>query len=304
MAEPKERIRVHAGRGGGPKSDATARAVAEFKGGARSNIEVPGPRTLYEALLSAARDPDVDADKMEKVADLLMKVESNEARKAFRRAFNQMKAVLPEIDMDGNIDHGEGRTAKGNKKLRTMYSTYPNLKRICDPILRAHGFSFNNVIEPSPDGAKINVVGYLGHDDGHEMVSRFPIGNDPSGSKNPAQGWGSASSYGKRYNFILMLDIVSRYPKDLDNDGYKRRDVDTDSQVEVLVSDEQATKVRDAVQSCGVGLEKFCAKFGVESISDLPASKFNDAIKACRNYAQEIEKRTKPAEDDRFPGDH
>lgn len=295
----KERVRVQAGRGGAPREAGKAMAIVQ-KGDPFP--VAAAPTTLYQAIIQAARDPTIDADKMKTLVDLQMQVEANEARKAFTRAFNALQEELPIINKDGIIDHGEGTTAKGNKKLKTKWATYPNIMRICGPLLKKHGFTLSNVIEPAADISRIVVVGYLEHIEGHSRISRFPLGVDASGGKNNNQGWGSSQQYGMRYNAIALLNIVSEAREDLDNDGFKRKGSDVGSQLEILVTDEQAAKVREAVQTCGVGLEKFCAKFGVESISDLSASKFNDAIRACKNYAQEIEKRTaKPVKG--FPGD-
>ena len=211
MAESKERVRVQAGRGGGPKTS-QALALAPHNRGAM-RLEPEPPATLYGAIIQAARDPAVDAEKMKTLVELQIKVEKWEAEKAFTRAFNALQAELPSIDKDGKIDHGDGTTARGNRRLKARYSTYPNLMSVCRPLLRQHGFTFNNVIEPSTDGAKIVVVGYLTHIDGHGMKSDFPLGADAGPGRSAAQAWGSASSYGKRYNWIpSSSDIVSEAP--------------------------------------------------------------------------------------------
>lgn len=296
--EQKERVRVQAGRQGAPKRNEVT-VVQQ-----NAPVAAPAPTTLYGAIIAAARDPSVDADKMEKLVDLQMKVEANEARKAFTRAFAALKRHLPHINKDGNIDHGDehGRTKSGKKALKTRYATYPALMEVCEPLLDEHGFTLSSVIEPSADGVKINVVSYLEHVDGHSRVSRFPLGADASGGKNNNQGWGSSQQYGMRYNAIALLNIVTKDPRDSDNDGYPK----PESQEIVLVSMEQAQRLRVAIDECGVGADRFCKKFGVDSIPDLPANKFNDALKACKHYADEKAKHAKtagPSTDETFPGD-
>jgi ERF superfamily len=283
MAESKERVRVQAGRGGGPKIS-QALAVAN---------QQPQPATLYSAIIQAARDPAVNAEKMKTLVELQIQVEKWEAQKAFTRAFNALQFELPTINKDGYIDHGEGTTKTGKPKLKARYSTYPNLMGVCRPLLKKHGLTFNNTVEPTPDIGRINIVGYLTHIDGHGMKSIFPLGADAGPGRSAAQAWGSASSYGKRYNLILTLDIVSEAPQDRDDDGHKARiepinadgfPGDTIVTEQVLVSEDQLMKVIDAIEACGVGTKKFCAKYGIEKVSDLPASMFADAITACKNY--------------------
>lgn len=245
----------------------------------------PEPATLYQALIQIARDPSADVAKMHAAKDLLLQLESNEARKAFTRAFNALQFELPTIDKDGRIDHGEGTTARGNRKLKAMYSTYPNLMRVCRPLLKAHGFTFNNAIEPTTDQTKIIVVGYLTHVDGHAMKSEFPLGADAGPGRSTAQAWGSATSYGRRYNLILLLDIVSEAPQDADDDGFsKKKNTDGDTTGIVLVSDDQAISLRDAIEANGLNTKKFCEKYQIKRVIDLPAQTFEAAIMACKNY--------------------
>lgn len=261
--------------------------------------------TLYQAILHAARDPAVDAAKVKMLVELQIQIEERDAKKAFTRAFNALQFELPEIDKDGYLDHGDGTTAKGNSKLKTRYSTYPNLMFYCRPLLKKHGFTFNNVLEPSADGTKIDVVGYLVHDEGHGMASRFPLEKDPTGRKVGPQQSGSGASYAKRYNLILMLDIVSKLPADGDNDGKPRREVSSQAPDDSPLTMEQAEQLRKAIDDCGVGDEKFREKFGIDAISDLPGSLFKKAMEACRNYAKEVAaaRAKRPAADDTFPGD-
>ena len=181
----------------------------------------PAPRSMLEVIAQAVMNPACDVAKMEALLNMQERIEANDAKKAFTRAFNALQEELPIINKDGLIDHGDGVTAKGNKKLKTKWATYPNIMRVCGPLLKKHGFTLSNVIEPSADAARIVVVGYLEHIDGHSRVSRFPLGIDATGGKNNNQGWGSSQQYGMRYNAIALLNIVSEAKQDDDNDGFR-----------------------------------------------------------------------------------
>lgn len=257
------------------------------------------PTTFLEVLYRASVDPRCDAAKMETLLNMQERIEATEARKAFTVAFNALQAELPVITKDGLIDHGEGTTARGNAKLKASYSTYPNLMRICRPLLKKHGFTFNNTTEPTADGTRIAVVGYLTHVGGHGMKTSFPLGADAGPGRSNAQAWGSASSYGKRYNLILLLDIVSEAPFDQDDDARKKskaKIVETDASDpistgrggdtfpgdKVFLSEKQAMELRDAIEACGVPMKVFTDKFG--EVSKLAASEFRNALASCANY--------------------
>lgn len=238
----------------------------------------PEPKNLYAAIIAAASNPAVDVDKMEKLVDLQIRIEEREAEKAFIAAFNALQFELPTITRDGLIDHGEGTTARGNQRMKARYSTYPNLMGVCRPLLKKHGFTFNNVIEPSTDGTKSDVVGYLQHIAGHKMKSHFPLTPDDTGRKNSQQARGSGGSYGKRYNLIFLLDIVSELPQDQDNDGHSRKQPDP------LISPAEVQELAIALEDAGVDAEVFCEKYDIATVADLPQKRLPEVKKALADH--------------------
>lgn len=259
-------------------------------GGEASPPALREPKSFLEVIMQAALDPRCDTAKMEALLSMQERIETAAAKKAFTAAFAKLQEELPVIDKDGVIDHGEGRTARGNAKLKARWATYPNLMAICNPLLKKNGFTLAGVVEPSADGSKINVVSYLTHNGGHERISRFPMTADSTGGKNNQQGWGSSQQYAMRYNAIMLLNIITKDPRDIDNDGFAKSVVtETDNSPRAAgdapkINEEQAMQLREAIESCGVTLKTFKAKFRVEAVADLPASEFNNALASCANY--------------------
>ena len=285
MTEAKERHRVQAGR----------ELVVEQ---AKLPESPSSPRSILQTIAEAAANPYCDAEKMRALHQLLKDIEEHEGKKAFTRAFNALQAELPAITRDGKIDHssdGGDRTRSGKKALKTAYATYPNIMRVVNPLLKKHGFTLSNVVEPTLDGARINVVGYLEHIDGHSRISRFPMSIDVTGGKNNQQGWGSSQQYAMRYNAIALLNIVSEAAQDQDNDGYSKGPIskqDIRDHVEGSfpgdrISDDQFMKLKEAIEGCGVPEAKVLEKYNIEKLRDLPVAKFTDAMTACRHYAEQ-----------------
>ena len=249
---------------------------------------------MIEVIFRASINPKCDPEKMRALLDMQRSIAKDEARMAFTRAFNELQSSLPVITRDGFIDHGDGLTAKGNKKLKTSYSTYPNLMGVCRPRLKQNGFTFNNVIEPSLDGVKADVVGYLTHVGGHAMVSRFPLMVDVTGKKNNQQGFGSGASYGKRYNLIMLLDIVSEAPMDQDRDGARVGPApgsvggdfpgDIPFNREPSIDAEGFAKLVEAIADCGVTQDQVLKKYRIKNLKDLPASLLEATLTSCANY--------------------
>jgi hypothetical protein len=237
--------------------------------------------------MTAATDPRCDTGKMQALLDMQERIEERDAQKAWTRAFNAMQGELPAIDKDGKIDHGEGTTARGNQKLKTRFSTFPALNDVCKPIMKRHGFTLGSLVEPGLDG-KIEVVSTLEHVEGKAKTSRFPMTLDTTGGKNNQQGAGSSMQYGMRYNMIALLQIVTKAPADVDNDGFPKDDPITAAQLKELI------KLAD---DAGADKEKFCIVMSVDSFADIRQSKFAEAKKQLERKLAQKRKA------DTFPGD-
>lgn len=246
----------------------------------------PRPRSMLEVIAEAVANPACDVEKMKALLDMQERIEANEAKKQFTDAFIALQAALPSIRRDGKIEirekDSQGRR-EGRVQQATPYATFNEIHKALKPLLVSHGFTLAFSTEPSSDLTRIMVRGILEHRGGYSRETVFPLPAETSGSKNNVQGWGSSMSYGKRYCTIALLNIVSHAEEDRDLDGRAAADV----QVE-LVSEDQALKLRDAIEACGVGTEKFCQKYKIEKVTDLPASLFGSAVKACDHYAKSV----------------
>lgn len=226
---------------------------------------------MLEVVIAAVRDPACDVAKMQALLDMQERLEDRDAKKAFTVAFNALQAKLPTISRDGKIDHGEGLTKKGNAKLKTRYATYPNIMEVVGPLLKQHGFTLSNSVEPF--GSGMAVVGCLEHIAGHSKTTRFPLTVDASGGKNNQQGWGSSQQYGMRYNAIALLNIVSRDPRDADNDGHPAPEENPN------ITEDQFKRIMRECDELDVDKAAFCDLLGVPSIREIPAAQFDQAMK-------------------------
>jgi hypothetical protein len=167
--------------------------VADYAGGILAVIE------------RAARDPNTDIDKLERLFALRERIEERAAKQAFIEAKIAMRPELPEITMKGHIIIRDRQ--KADVIIQdTPFARFEDIHEAVMPILTAHGFdlSFRNGL--SPDG-KVRVTTILSHCDGHEEETHFDLPHDGSGSKNSVQAVGSSTSYGKRYGVLSILNI-------------------------------------------------------------------------------------------------
>lgn len=259
-------------------------------------------KSMLQIVAEAAANPNVDVAKMQALLDMQEKLEREESRKAFIRDFIALSEDMPSISQDGKIKvlkkGADGQRVEGRDKVQqeTPYATFNNIARTIKPLLRKYGFALSFSTEPTTNGDRIIVKGLLEHNMGYSRTTSFPLPAETSGSKNNVQGWGSSMSYGKRYATIALLNIVSHAAEDADRDGHapdkgKRatkaiQDDVVDGDAVELCNDAQRKAVREAIKFCGVSDKTFCQHFGVDKVENLPAAEFDNALLACRQYAE------------------
>lgn len=253
-------------------------------------------RSFLAVIAAAAADPKCDVTKMQALLDMQKQMDDRESVKAFTRDFIALQRVLPVINRDGKIEIREkdprtGSREHGRIQQATPYATYPNIMKVCKPLMEDHGFALASWVEPEPGGQRIVVVSQLDHVEHHHRQSRFPLPAETSGSKNNVQGWGSAQQYGMRYNAIALLNIVSEAPQDRDNDGHqgnfkpaKGGGVAEVPEEVVTISAAQAHEIEALLEWAGISEKNFCTHYGIAEIKALPAELFAAAEKEIKDH--------------------
>lgn len=171
-------------------------------------VPTPPQAVTPMALIEIAVNQNADINKIEKLMELQLRWEANEARKAYVAAMKSAKAEIPEIVKNRTVSFGEGR--------KTEY-TYATLDNICDkvvPVLSRHGITHRWRTEQH-DG-KIRVTCILTHELGHSEETSLEGMPDTTGSKNAIQAIGSATYYLFRYTFTAAVGIAV---KGIDDDS-------------------------------------------------------------------------------------
>jgi len=162
------------------------------------------------AFAQLARDKSIDPDKLEKLIHLQERIMDRNAKQAFNAAFTAMADQLPVISRNGRITDKDGR-------VRSRYSKYEDIQRVCKPILKQFGFAIRHRTEwPSDKPGIIRVVGILSHIEGHSEESAFEAPPDKNNYRTDIQDQGSTVSYGRRYTTI---DVLNLEQEGVDNDG-------------------------------------------------------------------------------------
>lgn len=233
---------------------------------------LPNGDGLIHLIARAASDPNVDIEKMERLFQMHERMTATAARLAYDTAFSAMQPELPEIDKRGKIIIKE----KGGEKViqSTPYALWDDTNKLIKPILAKHGFGLSFRIAQTD--ARLITRAVLSHTGGHREETEFAAPIDATGSKNNVQGWGSSFTYGKRYTGTAILNITT---KGEDDDGKAAGAAET-------ITEEQAEDIKAALDRTEGDLPRFCAYYRLDKLTDLPASKFSEAMSVIENAAK------------------
>lgn len=156
-------------------------------------------------LIVHAMNNGASMDQLERLYDLQVKYEANEARKAFAAAKAQFKAETIVVVRD-----------KFNKQYSSQYSSLGNLVNTVTPYLSKHGLSADWSIAQANN--QITVTCILSHSMGHSEQVEFTVPPDTAGAKNPIQAIKSSITYAKSVTYESVCGMAST-DANCDDDG-------------------------------------------------------------------------------------
>ena len=158
--------------------------------------------TLAQAIISAATDPTVNVEKMERLLSMHERITAKDAEQQFNAAMVAAQARMGRVSADAI-----------NPQTRSKYATYAQLDRHLRPIYTTHGFSLSfNAGTDAPEGY-VRVLCYVSHSAGHTRTYQCDMPADGKGAKGndvmtKTHASGSAMSYGMRYLLKLIFNVA------------------------------------------------------------------------------------------------
>lgn len=218
------------------------------------------------AVLSAAKDPNIDASKLATLVGLAERIQDRSAREEFYRAMNAAQQAMPRVKKRRDIINHK------TNKVQSKYAPLEDVDEAIRPIYESHGFAVTFPGAKIRDGKTFysaRVMHRAGHVEDYEM----PLALDISGSKNETQGGGSTMSYARRYLLKSIFNIIEEGE-------------DTDGNGPAYLTDDQVIELRDLCRETGSAEAKFAAVYSAASIEQIPASMY----RAAKGVLQERQK--------------
>lgn len=225
----------------------------------------PQPMSETTALLAvierAARDPSVDVGKMRELFDMRRELQKESGAREFNAAVSAAKGEIGPIFKNRAVDF---TSAKGRTNYR--YEDMAEVARTVDPVLAKFGLGYR--YRTVQDGTMIRVTCILFHRDGHQEETTLEGRQDESGNKNQIQGVGSTVTFLERYTLKAALGLASS----ADDDGR------ASSSGPSTISDAQIETLQREIMDTNASLPKFLKGFSIETLADLPAREFKNAM--------------------------
>ena len=247
------------------------KAVAKRADEQTAVAEAPVSETaaIIQMIERAARDPNVDIDKMERLFRMKLDMEARASKAAYLAALAALQPQLPVITKHGVINKNEKDESgkkTGRQEAMTKYAKWEDVVEGITPKLAEHGFSLSfRVAQPTPDRIVVSAV--LGHREGHTEETAISLPIDSTGAKNNVQGWGSSVSYGKRYTAFALLNISARGE---DDDGKAAGAPET-------ITEEQAAALRTLMEKANIEEQIIFEHFKVAALTELTPAQFETA---------------------------
>jgi hypothetical protein len=215
-------------------------------------------------MLNKAVSQGADITILEKLMALQERWEANNARRAFDEAMSAAKAEIPTITKNRHVGFESKKV--GAAKTDYRHEDLAEIARTVDPILGKHGLSYR-FRTTSEINQPISVTCKISHRGGHFEENTLTAGRDDSGNKNSIQAIGSTVTYLQRYTLKAALGLAASN----DDDAKTAEAPET-------ISEEQFAKLRELMVEARSNEVKFLELFKIETVADLPASKFQKAV--------------------------
>jgi hypothetical protein len=221
----------------------------------------PSDTTALMTLIErAARDPDMDLDRMERLIAMHEKMESKHAEADFNAA---MAAAQAEI--------GPVVAKKSNNQTNSKYADLAAIVAVAQPIIAKHGLSTSFGTEASdvPNHYRVTCEVSRG---GFSKTYRADIPMDNVGMKGNANktathAFGSTMTYGRRYLFCMIFNIAIA-----DDDGQS-----AGAKHAERLTEKQVDEMFDLLAETSADVDKFLA---IGSLEPLGEDRSPDAIKS------------------------
>jgi hypothetical protein len=219
---------------------------------------LPAVQATPLSMIQFAIEKGAGIDQLERLWDMQLRYEANEAKKAYHFAMSEFKKERIVITKD-----------KDNTQYKSKYTSIGHLIEVVSPLLGKHGLSHKWDIVQEGDIIKVTCVST--HSLGHSESVSMSAPSDKSGAKNPIQQIKSTRTYLQAATFESLFGLAST-DSNVDDDGNGYGNV-------VTIDEKQQSQIIDMIAAKNVNERQFLDWLKVKEVADIPADKFGFVMK-------------------------
>jgi hypothetical protein len=209
----------------------------------------------------AARDPNVDVDKMERLFNMRERMAEQSARSSYAAAMAAVQAALPVV-----VRRAE------NKQTSSKYAKLEHIASAIKPIYTQHGFSLSFGTEDCRNDSERRIVCTCRHRAGHSEKHTVDVPFDNAGiagkvNKTNTHAYKSTLTYGRSMLTCMIFDVQTSADDDGNAAGAGR-----------VISNEQCALLVAEFEAVSANIARFCEHYRIDKYADLPAAKFDEAM--------------------------
>lgn len=216
-------------------------------------------------ILHLAVEKGMDPAGLEKLFALYERDADRKAAQEFAEAKAAFQSQVPPIRKTSEAKVLSQRTGSAHTY---RYAELDEIARTVRDPLTKNGLSYSWDSHLSDKGNMVCTC-TVRHVNGHKETASFECSTDTPASMTAQQKHAAALTYARRQSLIQALGLTTCDP---DNDG-------ADLEPSETVSAEQAANMEVAVEGVGGDKAKFLKCFKVERFSDIPLSRYGEALK-------------------------
>lgn len=236
---------------------------------------IVGQSPVMAMIAAAARDPEFDPGKLEKLVGMAEREQARRAETAFNVAMAAAQQEMRRVATD-----------KTNSHTKTSYASYAQLDRAIRPLYTKHGLALSFDTGDNPPAEHVRVICHVMHKDGHSRDYRADIPCDGKGAQGKdvmtkTHAVGSAMSYGSRYLLKLIFNVAVGEDDDDGNAAGGGSEP---------ISEDMLAELNGMLEQCNGDPEKFCKYMKVEAMADIPQKDMGKAREALNNAINEYQR--------------
>lgn len=231
----------------------------------RQQVLVPTPEVTPMQMLAVAVQQGADLAKLEKLMELQERWEKNQARKAYVAAMAAFKANPPTILKNKHVSF----ELKTGGRTEYNHATHDEVTTKVIMALAPHGLSHNWTMRQ--ENNLIFVRCTITHELGYSESTELYGAPDTTGTKSAIQAVASTVTLLQRYTLLAVTGLTSEEMGRADTDGRTQKP---------KITEEQVANLKALLTEVGANEINFLNWLKVDSLSSIPAEKYDAAVKA------------------------